>query len=147
MELKKGIDYIGVNVVFWCHDGNGNILFSKRSQKCKDEQGRWECGGGSMEFGESFDDAVTRELMEEYCTKPLKIDYVATQNMIRTHEGKKTHWMNNIHCALVDPKTVRIGEPDKIDEIGWFPIDALPTPLHSQIIHEVPVIKKFFSKK
>jgi RNase adaptor protein for sRNA GlmZ degradation len=32
----------------------------------------------------------------------------------------------------VDPATVAIGEPHKIDEIGWFTSDNLPDTLHSQ---------------
>ena len=35
--------------------------------------------------------------------------------------------------VLVDPKQVKIGEPDKFDDIGWFEIDNLPDKLHSQI--------------
>ena len=78
-DLKRGVDYIGVNVVFYCHDGKGNILLHKRSQQCRDELGRWDSGAGSMEFGESFADAVTREVFEEYGVKPKKIEYVMTK--------------------------------------------------------------------
>ena len=54
-DLKRGIDYIGVTVVFYCHDGAGRLLLHKRSVACRDEQGRWDVGGGSMEFGETFE--------------------------------------------------------------------------------------------
>ncbi len=63
--LKRGEDYIGVTCVFFCHDGNGRFLLHKRSEKCRDEQGRWDCGGGSMEHGETFEQAVCRESGEE----------------------------------------------------------------------------------
>ena len=49
--MKPGIDYIGVSTPFYCHDGQGNFLFHKRSQKCRDEQGRWDTGSGKLEFG------------------------------------------------------------------------------------------------
>jgi ADP-ribose pyrophosphatase YjhB (NUDIX family) len=65
--MKKGIDYIGVTVCFYCHDGKGNLLLQKRSHKCRDEQGMWDCGGGSMRFGETFEEAARREIKEEYC--------------------------------------------------------------------------------
>jgi hypothetical protein len=32
--MKKGVDYIGVTVVFACHDGEGNYLFAKRGKNC-----------------------------------------------------------------------------------------------------------------
>jgi hypothetical protein len=33
----------------------------------------------------------------------------------------------------VDPAIVRIGEPERIDEIGWYKPDQLPSPLHSMM--------------
>jgi hypothetical protein len=51
----------------------------------------------------------------------------------RVHtDGSPTHWIALIHFVKVDPTTVKIGEPDKIAEIGWFTKDTLPKPLHSQ---------------
>ena len=71
VDLKRGVDQIGVTVNFLVHDGNGRILLQKRSQQCRDEQGRWDIGGGAVEFGESLDDAVLRELREELNVTPL----------------------------------------------------------------------------
>jgi 8-oxo-dGTP diphosphatase len=142
-DLKRGVDYIGVNVVFWCHDGKGNVLMHKRSNKCRDEQGRWDCGGGSMEFGETFEDAVRREIMEEYGVQPVKIEYLLTRNVLRGNEGNKTHWIKNLHWVLVDREKVCNGEPEKIEELGWFTFENLPSPLHSQIGFEVEALKKY----
>ncbi len=68
MDLKKGVDFIGITCVFYCHDGKGKLLLHKRSKNCRDEVGRWHVGGGSMEFGEDFEETVKREIKEEYCT-------------------------------------------------------------------------------
>lgn len=51
--MRQGFDYIGVTTVFYCHDGKGNLLLHKRSQTCRDEKGRWDCGGGALKFGET----------------------------------------------------------------------------------------------
>ena len=142
-DLRRGVDYIGVNVVFWCHDKEGRVLMQKRSQKCRDEQERWECGGGSMEFGETFESAIRREVMEEFGTEPIEIEYVSTENVLREHDGRRTHWIKNMHWVLVDPEKVRVGDPEKMDEIGWFSLDNLPEPLHSQILLEVKIMKEF----
>lgn len=142
-QLKRGVDYIGVNCVFWCHDSEGKILMHKRSNKCRDEHGRWDCGSGSMEFGETFEDTVRREVMEEYGVEPLKIEYITTGNVLREHDGHTTHWVKNLHWVLVDPSQVKNMEPEKMEEIGWFSLDDLPTPLHSQITIEVEIIKNF----
>lgn len=57
-DLKRGVDFIGVTVPFVIHDGKKNFLLQKRSKNCRDEQGRWDVGGGSMEFGEEWNQVV-----------------------------------------------------------------------------------------
>ncbi len=145
-DLRRGFDHIGVNCVFWCHDSKGRVLMHKRSNKCRDEQGVWDAGGGAMEFGETFEDTINREVKEEHGVKPLKIEYVTTKNVLRRHDGRKTHWIKNLHWVLVDPKKVKNNDPEKISEIGWFALNNLPKPLHSQIEMEVELIKKYLSR-
>lgn len=146
-DHSRGVDYIGVNCVFWCHDENGRVLLHKRSQKCRDERGVWDCGAGSMEFGETFDKTVRREVLEEYGVEPLKIEYVGTKNVIRDHEGRLTHWVTNIHLVQVDPDKASIGDPEKMDEIGWFSLDNLPLPLHSQLEDCMKMLRGYLDRK
>ena len=146
LDLKHGVEYIGVNCVFYCHDGRGKVLMAKRSAKARDEQGTWDSGAGSMEFGETFEDTVRREVMEEYGVEPLEITYVDTMNVLRTHDGKPTHWVKNIHWVLVDPAKVHIADTEKLDEIGWFDLDNPPRPLHSQWEVETKILKRFLNK-
>ncbi len=143
-DLKRGVDFIGVNVVFFCHDGKGNVLLGKRSQKCRDEHGAWDCGGGAIEFGESFEDALRRELKEEYGAEPLDIVFVASRSIVRTNEGRTTHWIANLHRVLIDPAQVTNNDPEKIDEISWFPFHALPEPLHTGFQEDVKLMRFFF---
>jgi hypothetical protein len=37
--MRKGYDYPGVAIVFFCHDGNGNFVMSKRGSQARDEGG------------------------------------------------------------------------------------------------------------
>ena len=114
------------------HDGNGKILLMKRGPKARDEQGHWDVVGGALEFGESFEECIRREMAEEILTEPLSIEFLTTYDAHREHEGKKTHWVAVVHLVRVDPKGVGIGEPHKIDELKWFDIKKLPKPMHSQ---------------
>lgn len=132
IDRRRGIDYIGVTVTSIIHDGTGRILMMKRGPKARDEQGRWDICGGAVEFGESLDEAVKREVSEELCTVPLAIDFITAYDAHREHGGQPTHWVALLHAVRVDPTTVTIGEPDKISEIQWFNVDNLPKPLHSQ---------------
>ncbi len=133
IDLLRGIDHIGISASFVVHDGQGNVLLQKRSQRCRDEQGRWDVGGGAIEFGEPLEDAVRREIREELMAEPLAIDFLTVYDAHRVSaDGLPTHWVAIMHAVKIDPTKVSIGEPHKIDEIGWFTSDTLPTPLHSQ---------------
>lgn len=141
--MQKGIDHIGVTVVFFCHDGQGNYVLNKRGQNCRDENGKWDPGGGGVDFGEKIEDVLKREIKEEYCADIKKYEEFGFLDVHREHDGKPTHWIAILFRVLVDPKQVVNGEPDKFDEIGWFKMNALPTPLHSQF---PSVLKKYSDK-
>jgi ADP-ribose pyrophosphatase YjhB (NUDIX family) len=130
--MKKGHDFIGVAVVYFCHDGQGNILFAKRSQNSRDERGVWDVGGGALEFGETVEQCLKKEIKEEYNAEVLSFEFLGFRDVHRTHEGQPTHWVTLDFKVLIDPAGVKIGEPEKFDDIGWFKWDNMPSPVHSQ---------------
>lgn len=130
--MKKGVDYIGVTCVFFCHDGRGKFLLHKRSNICRDEQGNWDCGGGALELGEDFETAVRREIKEEYCTDVTDLEFITATNVLRKNGEENTHWVALIFAAEVVPEQVKIGEPEAMEELGWFAEKDFPSPLHSQ---------------
>jgi 8-oxo-dGTP diphosphatase len=120
-----------VSCVFVCHDGDGRVLLARRSAGARDEPGTWDCGAGAIEFGETFEQAVIREVTEEYATAPLTIELRGVRNVLRA--DPPSHWVAVIFSVRVDPTAVRIGEPHKFDDVAWFDPAALPSPLHSQL--------------
>ena len=60
--MKKGLDYTGVTIVYFCHDGQGRFLLSKRGVNCRDEQGTWDPGGGGLEFGDTVENTLKKEI-------------------------------------------------------------------------------------
>ena len=139
--MKKGFDFIGVGVVFYCHDGKGNVLMGKRNINCKDEHGNWDIGGGGLEFGEHVIDALKREIKEEYCTDVLSFEFLGYRDVHRERIGIKNHWVALDFKVLVDKEKVKNGEPHKFDEVGWFKLDNLPSPLHSQVPNALELYK------
>jgi ADP-ribose pyrophosphatase YjhB (NUDIX family) len=126
---------IRISVCFLCHDGKGNFVLHKRSQKCRDEQGRWDAGGGGLKFGEKIEDALVREIKEEYCATPKEIRFLGYRDVFREQDGVKTHWIAFDHQVLLDPGEVKIGEPEKCDELRWVTLDEIKhftEELHSQ---------------
>jgi len=131
--MKKGVDYTGVCVVFYCHDGEGSVLMHKRSSQCRDEYGRWDIGGGGLRHLNRVEDDIRREIEEEFCTDVIKIEHLGYRDVHREHEGNKTHWIALDFKVRIDRNKVANGEPHKIEELKWFTLDSLPEPLHSQL--------------
>ncbi len=141
VDRRRGLDYIGVGVCVLIHDGEGNILMMKRGEQARDERGRWDIVGGAIEFSESTEDALRREVMEEICVEPFNVEFLKAYDAHREHEGFPTHWVQLLHSAQVDVDKVKIGEPNKIAEIGWFNLSNLPQPQHSQFHRVLEIIK------
>lgn len=129
---KRGIDHIGVSAVALVHDGKGNLLLQQRGEQARDERGRWDLCGGAVEFGETIEQTITNELMEELCVDPLEMEFLTTYDAHRLQNGVNTHWIAIVYAVAVDPAKVKIGEPHKISQLGWFTSKNLPEPLHSQ---------------
>ena len=131
--MQKGVDYIGVAVVYFCHDGQGNLLMNKRGVNCRDEHGTWDIGGGGIELGDTAVETLKKEIAEEYGTDVLGYEFLGYRDVHREHNGKKTYWLMIDFKVLVDKEKVTNGEPHKFDAVEWFKIDALPSPLFSQL--------------
>lgn len=131
--MRKGFDYPGISVVALCHDGNDNYLLEHRSEKCRDEKGKWSnVGGGCLEAHESLEDAVRREIKEECGAEALLIEFLGYREVFRTVEDAPTHWIAFDYRVLIDPKEVSVCEPEMCLEHRWSRIGEFPEPLHSQ---------------
>jgi 8-oxo-dGTP pyrophosphatase MutT (NUDIX family) len=131
--MQKGVDFIGVSVVYFCHDGKGNVFMAKRSQNARDEKGKWDIGGGGVEFGDTVVETLRKEIMEEYCTEVLDYEFLGYRDVHRENDGKKTHWVTFDFKILVNREKAKNGEPHKFDEAEWFTLKNLPSPIHSQL--------------
>ena len=141
--MQKGIDCIGIAVGYICHDSKGNYLMNKRSVNCRDEQGTWDFGAGGLEIGETIEECLKKELKEEYGIKPISSTFLGYLDRFRNLNSVRTHWLALEFLVLVDPLKVINGEPHKFEEIKWFKLNNLPTPLHSTM----PFILEKFKNK
>jgi len=141
--MKKGIDYIGVTASYLAHDGQGNYVMTKRGQNCRDEQGTWDFGGGGVDLSDSVEETIIKEVKEELDADILEMEFLGYRDLFREHEGEKTHWVSFQFLVRVNPDQVKNGEPHKFDDVQWFTLDNLPSPLHSTAI---PMLEKFKDK-
>ena len=126
--MKPGIDYIGVSVGALIFNSQRKILLCKRSKNAKNERGCWEAPGGAVEFGETLEHAIIREMKEELGVELELLRQMPAANHIIPNEHQ--HWIPSAFiCRIKEGKKPKIMEPKKCDEIGWFSLNALPRPL------------------
>ena len=89
--------------------------------------GTWAVPGGHLEFGESFEEAARREILEETGLNIRNIRVGAVTNDYFENEQKHyaTIWM----ISEYDSGEAAIMEPEKCDGLEWFDFDTLPSPL------------------
>lgn len=142
--MKAGIDHVGVTTAFYCNDGNGNFLLHKRSNSCRDERGKWDFGGGKLEFGETLEESALREAEEEYGVRGEIQEQLPAHSAFVEQDGVKTHWVVVTFLIKMDIRKARIMEPEKATALGIFTLDNLPEPLHVTASADLSRYKEYF---
>jgi mutator protein MutT len=139
--MKPGIDYIGVAVGAMIFNGKRELFLTKRGKKATNERGCWEVPGGKINFGETLQEAIKREMKEEY-----GVDIEVTEQLPAADHlipDEKQHWVPTTFLAKIKKgQKPKIMEPQKCDAIGWFTLDKLPQPLSIITKIDLEVVKK-----
>ena len=89
--MEKMIDYVfGLSVRALLADENNKILILKRSTESKTNPGKWELPGGKVDQGESFDQALIREVYEETQLK-ISLEHVVGISEQNLHLIRAVH--------------------------------------------------------
>lgn len=122
--MKKGIDYIGVGVGAVIQNEDGAVFLALRGRDAGNERHKWEFPGGSVEFGETLEQALVREIQEEFDMT------VAVQRLLDVVDhiipAEKQHWVSPTFLCRIVRGSPRIREPHKCDRIGWFGLNEIP---------------------
>jgi 8-oxo-dGTP diphosphatase len=115
---------IGVIVV-----RDGGLLLRKRIGKLAN--GTWSFPGGHLESGETPEECAIRETAEETGLTMESARVVALTNDVFPDGGHYvTIWMK---ADGVSDGEVTL-DPTEASEYGWFPLDALPSPLFPSLV-------------
>lgn len=106
---------------------DGKTLLAKR--KGKYSAGAWGSMGGHVEFGETPSQAAIREAREELGIEIGNLKFVSCLNLLKENK----HYIDISFTADLISGEPTILEPDKIETIGWFPLDDLPAPLFEPV--------------
>jgi 8-oxo-dGTP diphosphatase len=90
-------------------------------------EGTWTMPGGKLEFGESFEAAAYREVLEE---TGIKIDQGKIKLVSLCNDRvPDAHFITiGFVCEAFDGEP-QVMEPDEIVSWQWFPLDSLPKPI------------------
>jgi len=120
--MKKGVDFIGVGVGAVIINDKSEILLLKRLKE--PEKGCWTIPGGTVEFGETIEEAIIREIEEEIGVKIEIISLLGITNHIIKDE--KTHWVSPAFLVKIIEGVPVNKEQHKHEELRWFLSDSLP---------------------
>lgn len=139
--MKKGVDFIGVGVGALIFNRDRKIFLTLRGKEAKNEQGKWEIPGGGVEFGETLEEALKREIKEEYGCDIRILELLGVCDHIIKDENQ--HWVSPTYICEIIKDTPRILEPKKCDAIGWFTQEeAEKLPLSIITKHDLQLLKK-----
>ena len=106
---------------------NNKLLMMKRKSDLG--KGCWSTGGGHIEFGETPEQALEREIREEYGIEINNIKFLCVCNILKY--GK--HYVDIGFTADISKGEPKIIEPDNFEGLGWFDLENLPTPLFAAV--------------
>ncbi len=104
----------------------GRLLLIKRRKP--PEAGHWSLPGGKVDWGESVEDAVRREIREEIGVEIALLRPLFLSQMIGIDDA---HWVSPVFEARIVSGQPRVCEPDKIDGLLWAALEDPPSPLAS----------------
>ena len=114
---------------------DGKVLLGKRKEA--HGKGEYASPGGHLEFGESVEECVKRECLEEAGIKIKNIKFLRFSNMRKYGKhyadiGLTADWESG------EPKAL---EPHKMEKWDWYDLDNLPKPLFAHIEDSLEAIK------
>ena len=119
-RLIPGKDYIGVGVGALIVRADQTLLLLRKKAP---EAGCWTIAGGKVEFGETAEAAILRELKEELGTEARIIAHLGVTDHIVPEE--------NIHYIALRFLAELDGEPQNMElnsheDMRWFDLNELP---------------------
>jgi 8-oxo-dGTP pyrophosphatase MutT (NUDIX family) len=125
MPRENGTDEIEVHVATLCleeRDGVLKILIGKRAANRKIYPGLWECGGGQVRKGQTFQDAVKAQMKDEFGLE-ADVLFPLGDYAIET-EGKLIPGMRYV-CRPRAGQTIRLNPVELVD-YKWVTLADLP---------------------
>jgi ADP-ribose pyrophosphatase YjhB (NUDIX family) len=125
--MKPGIDHIGVGAFALILNNKNQFLLirtKKSANKSKEYDDVWSLPGGTIEFGETVQEALMREVKEETGLDITDIKLLTYNDFIRPKEGK--HWVSLSFVAIAVNSKHNILDSSEVEECCWFDFNDIP---------------------
>ena len=97
------------------------ILLGLRGPKARDQYYKWELLGGLVQFEETPEEAIKREVLEEAGINIEPIDIVGTN--VRYSEDKTEEWVGLTYlCKYIDGQP-KVTEFDRVIDHKWLSLE------------------------
>ena len=144
IRKKVGHDPIFMPAVGCVIIKNGKILLQKRA-----DNSMWAIHGGALDLGETYIDALNRELQEEINVTP--INPIA----INTYSGEEMHFFYPNQDEVYVVSIVYLAEDyegelkpdlDEVSELNWFDINNIPENINKPDIPSINDAIEYYRK-
>ncbi|NWL87096.1 MULTISPECIES: NUDIX domain-containing protein [unclassified Paenibacillus] len=119
MNIEK-TPRVGVGAVI--KDDLDRILLVLR--KRAPEAGHWSLPGGKVDYMETIEEAIRREIREELGIEIMIDGLLCVTNHILPEED--THYVAPTFLAHIAAGRVENREPHALGDVQWFPINSMP---------------------
>jgi 8-oxo-dGTP diphosphatase len=102
---------------------DGQVLLGRR--KGAHGEGEYAWPGGHLEFGETLEECIEREIAEEAGIKVRPIRPVSVSNVIKY--GR--HYLDIQYLVEYLGGEPTVLEPDRIESWAWYNLNSLPEPI------------------
>ena len=140
--MKPGKDFIGVGVGAFIVNGKNEFLMLLRAKDSKVEPGTWMIPGGKVDFDETMEDTVKREIKEEIGVVLEVVEPIKTNDHILPDQ----HWVTTTFLCKIKSGEPKILEPHKHDDIKWFKMDEMPENLSVASTNSLKAYKEKYGK-
>lgn len=127
--MANGRFSCGITALIWNPETDQYLLL-KRAQHRDEGAGAWECVTGRVDQGESFEEAVYREIREELVVNS-QIEFIIGTSHFYRGEAIAENEMLAIRylCTLDDPDAIQI--TDEHSEYRWLTVEEITSLLSS----------------
>lgn len=96
------------------------------------EAGCWSLPGGKIDLWERTEEAARREIAEEIGVELGALRLLCIVDYVAPEEDQ--HWVSPAFLATDFKGEPALLEPEKHTGLGWFALDALPSPLTQGVV-------------